>query len=156
LNVNAQSEVDYYAAQTASGTPLQALGLFVAIIMALGSSCAVMNTMYGAVARRGKELGTLRVLGFSSRSVLTGVLAESLTIALLGGLAGCLLVLPLNTLTTSVGNFVTLSEVGFTFAVDARAMTVGLLFALVMGSLGGLLPARMAARKTILAALRDL
>jgi ABC-type antimicrobial peptide transport system permease subunit len=155
LGVDAQTEKSYYEAQTSSGALLQYLGIFISIIMAVGSSFAAMNTMYAAVARRAREIGTLRVLGFSRGSILFSFLIESLLLSALGGLLGCLLVLPLNNITTAVGSFVTFSEIAFNFRVSPQIMAAGLAFALVMGALGGLFPARMAARKEILTALRD-
>jgi putative ABC transport system permease protein len=80
---------------------------------------------------------------------------ESLVLAGLGGILGCLLVLPLNGITTGIGSFVTFSEISFNYRVDARVCAAGMAFALVMGALGGLFPARMAARKEILTALRE-
>jgi putative ABC transport system permease protein len=156
LNVTAQTERSYYDAQTSSGAPLQFLGVFVSVIMAVGSSFAAMNTMYAAVARRSKEIGTLRVLGFSRRSILLSFLAESLLLSVLGGLLGCLLVLPLNNVSTGIGNFVTFSEIAFNFRVTPQIMLDGVLFAMFMGAVGGLFPARMAARKEILTALREI
>ena len=136
-------------------TGLTLLGIFVAIIMSIGSSFAAMNTMYASVARRAKEIGTLRVLGFSRGSILISFLIESLLLALLGGLLGCLIALPLNGVTTGVGNFETFSETSFNFRVGPESMLVGLLFALVVGAIGGLFPAASAARKEILTALRE-
>jgi putative ABC transport system permease protein len=156
LNVDAMTEKAYYAAQTASGAPLQFLGIFVSAIMAIGSSFASMNTMYAAVARRSREIGTLRVLGFPRGSILFSFFIESLLLALLGGLLGCVLVLPLNNITTGIGSFVTFSEIAFNFRVTPAIMMTGLIFALFMGSVGGLFPARMASRKEILTALRDI
>jgi putative ABC transport system permease protein len=78
-----------------------------------------------------------------------------LLLAALGGLVGCLLVLPLNNITTGIGSFVTFSEIDFNFRVSPQIMLAGVTFALVMGALGGLFPARMAARKEILVALRE-
>ena len=124
--------------------------------MAVGSSFAAMNTMYAAVSRRAREIGTLRVLGFSRGSILASFLVESLLLSLLGGLLGCLLVLPLNGLTTGIGNFVTFSEIAFDFTISPEIMLGGVLFALILGTLGGLFPARSASRKQILAALRDI
>ncbi len=98
--------------------PLQALGIFVSIIMAVGSSFAAMNTMYAAVARRANEIGTLRVLGFSRGSILFSFFLESLLLSVLGGLLGCLLVLPLNNVETGIGNFITFSEIAFNFRVS--------------------------------------
>ncbi len=156
LGVLAQTEKEYYEAQTNSGALLQYLGVFIAIIMAVGSSFAAMNTMYAAVARRATEIGTLRVLGFSKNSIMLSFLMESLLIAGLGGLVGCLLVLPLNNITTGIGSFVTFSEIAFNFRVSPEIMLTGVIFALVMGAVGGLFPARMAARKEILVALREI
>ena len=155
LNVKAMTEQSYYDAQTVSGAPLQALGIFVAIIMAVGSSFAAMNTMYAAVARRATEIGTLRVLGFSKASILFSFFLESLLLSVLGGLLGCLLALPLNNVETGIGNFVTFSEISFNFQVTVPIMIAGVVFALIMGAVGGLLPARMAAKKAILIALRE-
>jgi putative ABC transport system permease protein len=155
LNVDATSEKAYYESQTASGAPLQILGTIVAFIMAIGSCFAAMNTMYAAVARRAPEIGTLRVLGFSKAGILTSFFLESVVLSLIGGLIGCLLVLPLNNFQTGIGNFVTFSEIVFEFRVTPAIMAVGVFFALVMGALGGLFPAASAARKQILTALRS-
>jgi putative ABC transport system permease protein len=155
LAVLAQTEKSYYEAQTNSGALLQFLGLSISIIMAVGSSFAAMNTMYAAVARRATEIGTLRVLGFSKNSIMLSFLMESLLLSGLGGLVGCLLVLPLNNITTGIGSFVTFSEIDFNFRVSPEIMLAGVIFALVMGAVGGLFPARMAARKEILVALRE-
>src|SRR5262245_2275833 len=156
LNVDAVSEKSYYEAQTASALPIQFLGIFVAVIMAIGSSFAAMNTMYAAVARRSAEIGTLRVLGFSKSGILISFLIESLLLSLLGGVLGCLLVLPLNNFTTGIGSFVTFSEFTFDFRITPGIMLIGVVFALVMGVLGGLFPAASAARKEILTALREI
>lgn len=156
LNVDAMTERSYYESQTNSGAPLQFLGIFVSIIMAVGSSFAAMNTMYASVARRSKEIGTLRVLGFSRGSILLSFFLESLLLSLFGGLLGCILVLPLNGITTGIGSFVTFSEIAFNFRVTPQIMIAGVLFALFMGAVGGLFPARMAAKKEILTALREI
>jgi len=156
LGVLAQTEKAYYESQTNSGALLQFLGVFISIIMAVGSSFAAMNTMYAAVARRATEIGTLRVLGFSKSSILLSFLMESLLLSVLGGLVGCLLVLPLNNITTGIGSFVTFSEIAFNFRVSPEIMLIGIAFAIVMGAVGGLFPARMAARKEILVALREI
>jgi putative ABC transport system permease protein len=155
LNVTAMSEKAYYDLQTVSAAPIQFLGFFVCIIMAVGSCFAAMNTMYAAVARRAKEVGTLRVLGFSRGSILLSFLIESLLLSLIGGVIACLLVLPLNNVTTGLGNFITFSETSFNFRVGPDVMAIGIVFALILGAVGGLLPARQAAKKEILAALRE-
>jgi len=155
LNTNAMSEREYYDLQTASAAPIQFVGIFVSVIMAIGSSFAAMNTMYAAVARRAQEIGTLRVLGFSRGSILSSFFVESVLLAVLGGLLGCLLVLPLNGVTTGVGgaNF---SEIDFSFHVTPRIMALGVAFAVILGAFGGLFPAHNASRKEILAALRGI
>ena len=155
LNVDALSETEYYDRQTGSSAPVFLVGMLVAGIMSVGSSFAAMNTMYAAVAHRSKEIATLRVLGFSRRAILASFLVESLLLALLGGIVGCVLVLPLNNLTSGIGNFSTFSETTFQFRVTPAIMGTGMLFALFMGVLGGLLPARNAAVKEIVVALRS-
>jgi putative ABC transport system permease protein len=156
LLLEAKLERNYYEAQMTSALPVQTLGIFVAAIMAIGSCFAAMNTMYTAVARRNREIGVLQMLGFSRWSILVSFVAESLLISLLGGIIGCLLVLPLNGVNTRMGNFVTFSETTFQFEVTPIIMAIGIAFAAFMGVLGGVLPARMAARKEVLASLRDL
>jgi putative ABC transport system permease protein len=155
MNVAAQSEKSYYDAQSSSGLPVTVLGLFVSVIMAVGSSFAAMNTMFAAVARRAREIGTLRVLGFTRGSILLSFFAESVLLSAFGGLIGCLLVLPLNGMTTGVGNFSTFAETSFNFAVTPQIMIVGVSFAVVMGAIGGFFPARSASKKEILTALRE-
>ena len=155
LNVTVLSEREYYEAQTVSSRPIEFLGFFVCIIMAIGSCFASMNTMYAAVARRAKEVGTLRILGFTRGSILLSFFLESLMLSLIGGLLACLLVLPLNNVTTRLGNFITFSEMSFNIHIGLDIMAIGCLFALIMGAVGGLLPARQAAKKEILTALRE-
>jgi putative ABC transport system permease protein len=156
LGVTVVREREYYEQQTASGAPLQFFGLLVAVIMAVGSSFAAMNTTYAAVARRAKEIGTLRVLGFSRGSILLSFLIESLLLALIGGVLGCLLALPINGVTTGIGSFATFSEIAFDFRVSPSTMIAGIIFALIVGAIGGLFPASNAARKEILTALREI
>lgn len=156
LNVDARTEKDYYAQQTVSAIPIAALGMFVAVIMAVGSSFAGMNTMFAAVARRSREIGTLRILGFSKGSILIAFFLESLGLALIGGLIGVVLVLPISNVTTAIGSFTSFSEISFNFQVTPTLIAAGLAFALIMGALGGLIPAYLASRKQILNALRDI
>ena len=155
LNVTVMSEKEYYEAQTISSRPVKFLGIFVCIIMAIGSCFAAMNTMYAAVARRAKEVGTLRILGFTRGSITMSFLIESLLVSLLGGLLACVITLPLNGVTTGMGNFVTFSETSFNFRVGPEVMAIGIVFSLILGAVGGFLPARHAAKKEILTALRD-
>jgi putative ABC transport system permease protein len=155
LNVTVMSEKAYYAAQTISAMPIQFLGFFICIIMAVGSAFAAMNTMYAAVARRATEVGTLRVLGFTRGSILFSFFLESLLLSLVGGLLAILITLPLNNVTAALGNFVTFSETSFKFHIGPEIMVIGIIFSLILGALGGLLPARQAAKKEILIALRE-
>jgi putative ABC transport system permease protein len=155
LDATALHEQDYYASMTTSGVPLQVLGTFVAAIMAVGSAFGAMNTMYAAVARRGREIGTLRSLGFTRRSILTSFIAESVALSLLGGIIGCALAWPLNWVTTGIGNFETFSEIAFNFRVGPLAIAVGMGFAGMIGLVGGYLPARAAARRDLLTTLRE-
>jgi putative ABC transport system permease protein len=155
FNLTAISEPKYYASQTSAGAPLEFLGILVAVIMAVGSSFAAMNTMYASVARRSREIGTLRVLGFSRGSILVSFLIEALLLSAVGGFLGCLITLPLNGVTTGVGNFFTFSEIAFHFRVNFSTMAIGVLFAAVVGAIGGFFPARNAAKKEILGALYE-
>jgi putative ABC transport system permease protein len=154
LNVDAVAQTDYYDRQASSSAPVLFVGTLVALIMSVGSSFAAMNTMYAAVSRRSSEIGTLRVLGFTKGEILLSFLAESLALALLGGLIGCVLTLPLNNITSGIGSFTTFSETTFRFRVTPVIMGAGMLFSVFMGALGGFFPASDAARKEILVALR--
>jgi putative ABC transport system permease protein len=155
LNVSAMPEQQYYASQTSSGMPIEFLGILVAAIMAVGSSFAAMNTMYAAVSRRSREIGTLRVLGFSRGSILVSFLMEALLLSAMGGGLGCLITLPLNMVTTGIGSFTSFSEIAFNFRVGFSAMATGVIFAMLVGAAGGFFPARSAAKKEILGALRE-
>jgi putative ABC transport system permease protein len=154
FNISTQSEREYYASQMVSAAPVRFMGLLVCVIMAVGSSFAAMNTMYAAVARRSADIGMLRTLGFSRAGILTSFLLESLILSLLGGIAGCLLALPLNNFHTRMGSFVTFSEISFSLRMTPEVLAMGLGFGMLMGVLGGFFPARSASRKEILAALR--
>jgi len=154
LNMTAMSEKEYYERQTSQAAPVEYTGIFVAIIMAIGSSFAAMNTMYAAVSRRAREIGTLRVLGFSRGSILFSFFVEAVLLSALGGVLGCLLALPLNGITTGIGN-TNFAETAFDFRVTPQSMLFGIAFAVVLGSIGGLFPARMASKKEILTALRE-
>ena len=154
LLLEGRRERAYYEAQMSSAGPVQALGIFVSLIMAVGSSFAAMNTMYTAVARRAREVGTLRLLGFSRGSIMLSFVIESLFLSLLGGALGCLLVLPLDGLQSRIGNQLTFSETTFSFQITPESIALGMAFAGVMGVVGGVLPARLAAGRTILDSLK--
>ena len=154
LKLEGMLETDYYAKQTSSGAPIKVIGIVVAFIMAIGSIFAAMNTMYAAVAYRGREIATLRVIGFSRPSILTSFVLESLLLALLGAAAGILLMLPFNGMQTGTSNAVTFSEVVFALRITPQVAMYAIVFALIMGFVGGLAPAWHAARQNILNALR--
>jgi putative ABC transport system permease protein len=154
LKLEGMLESDYYAKQTSSGTPIKVIGWVVGVIMAVGSIFAAMNTMYAAVAYRGREIATLRVIGFSRPAILTSFVLESLLIALLGALAGIVLMLPFNGMETGTSNAVTFSEVVFALRITPLVAAYAIAFALLMGFVGGLAPAWHAARQNILSALR--
>ena len=155
LKLDGQLETEYFAKQTNSGAPIKFVGMLVAIIMALGSCFAAMNTMYAAVAYRGREIATLRVMGFNRPSILTSFVFESLLISIIGGTAAVLLMLPFNGLTTGTQNFATFSEVVFQMRMTPAIVGTAVLFSAFMGLIGGLAPAWQASRQDILAALRD-
>ncbi|HTL28469.1 MAG TPA: ABC transporter permease [Tepidisphaeraceae bacterium] len=156
LGSQVTGEKAYYAEMTKSGAGLQGLGFSVAIIMAIGSAFAATNTMYAAVARRSREIGTLRALGFGRWSILRSFMFESICLALIGGVLGVLIALPVNGMTTGVGSFATFSETAFKFHVGADAIIGGLIFAAIIGALGGFLPAWSASRKVVVQVMRDL
>jgi ABC-type lipoprotein release transport system permease subunit len=155
LEADTMEEKEYYAKLTESGVFLEYLGCSVAFIMAIGSAFAATNTMYAAVARRSREIGTLRALGFTRQAILFSFVVESICLALIGGVLGILIALPINGLTTGVGNFKTFSETAFQFKVTPFGVMVGMLFAATIGALGGFLPAWSASRKGIVEAMRE-
>ena len=155
VKLSAKTEMKYYQEQTSTSGPLKAFGIFLAVIMSIGASFAGMNAMYASVASRVREIATLRVLGFTPFSILASFLIESVFLALIGGLLGCALSLPINGLATGTTNFQTFSEIVFYFTITPDLMLRGLIFAAVMGAVGGILPALAAARQPILQALRQ-
>jgi putative ABC transport system permease protein len=157
LNVDVIREIDYYAKQSTVMTRLiTILGGFVAGIMAVGAIFGALNTMYSAVSERGREIATMRALGFSTWNVLLSFLFEALLISFAGGILGCLVVLPLNGWTTSTMNFQTFSNIAFAFKITLDLLLLGILFALIMGVLGGFFPAIRAATRPVAVALREL
>jgi putative ABC transport system permease protein len=157
LNVDVTREIDYYAKQSTAMTALiTILGGFVASIMAIGAIFGALNTMYSAVADRGREIATMRALGFGGPSVVFSFLVEALLISFVGGVLGCLAVLRLNGYTTSTINFQTFSNLAFAFKITPGLMVMGVVFALAMGVFGGIFPAIRAARLPVATALREL
>jgi putative ABC transport system permease protein len=157
LTVMVQHEKEYYASRsTMMSALIRSLGFLVAIVMGIGSVFGALNTMYSAVAARAREIATLRALGFGSLSVITAFVFESLLIALVGGIVGCLVALPVNGIGVSTMNWQTFSHLAFAFRITPALLGRGLAFALVMGLIGGLLPAIRAARLPVASALREL
>jgi putative ABC transport system permease protein len=157
LNVDVTREIDYYAKQSNRLTRLiTVLGGIVAAIMAIGAVFGALNTMYSAVAERGREVATMRALGFGAANVVLSFLFEALLISLVGGLVGCLAVIPLNGLTTGAMNLQTFSHLAFAFKITPLLMSLGVVFAIAMGVLGGMPPAIRAARLPVATALREL
>ncbi len=158
LNVTTKIESDYYAAQTQVMTELiNGIGYTIAFLMGIAAVFGAILTMYTAVATRTREIATLRALGFNTWSVIVSVLGESFALALIGGLAGGLLAyLAFNGYQTATMNFQTFSQVAFAFAVTPSLLIQGLVYALLMGFIGGFFPAIRAARLPISVALREL
>ncbi len=155
MQVQMASELQYYAGQAGqTATTLTALALFVGVIMGVGAVFGAMNTMYALVAARTREIGTLRALGFSRISILSSFMIESAFLALVGGLLGSILALPINTLSGATGG-VNFSQVAFDFRVSPTWLGIAVAGAILMGLVGGFLPAWRAARTPITAALRD-
>jgi putative ABC transport system permease protein len=155
MQLELKPEIDFYDGQ--AGPTLSAItGLtwFVSLIMAIGAVVGAMNTMYAIVSARTREIGTLRALGFSRLSILVSFVLESLVLALVAGLLGCLIALPANGI-SAAGGGTTFTDFAYAFRVTPGAIGVGLIFALIMGFLGGLLPAFRAARLPITTALRE-
>jgi ABC-type lipoprotein release transport system permease subunit len=155
LTLEAKRETTYYAEQSEMMAKfLRILGISLTIIFSLGAIIGAMVTMYSAVANRTAEIGTLRALGFSRRSILAAFLAESLLLGFVGGLAGLFFASFLQFFTISTMNFQTFSELAFSFSITSEIVYKALVFSLGMGFVGGLLPAFRASRMKIVDALR--
>ena len=151
-------ENEYYAGQSRALTSLiQIVGYGIAALMGIGAIFGAILTMYTAVATRAREIATLRALGFNTSSVLVSVLGESVALGLIGGIIGGLAAyFAFNGYQTSTMNFQTFSQVAFAFRVTPQLLTTGIIYALIMGLVGGLFPAIRAARLPIPSALREL
>jgi putative ABC transport system permease protein len=155
MQVQASSELEYYEKQAGdTALTLTVLAVFVGVVMGVGAVFGAMNTMYGLVASRTREIGTLRALGFSRASVMAAFMIESAFLAFVAGVVGCVLALPVNTMSgaTSGANF---SEIAFAFRISPVWLVVAVAAAVLMGIVGGLFPSFRAARTPITAALRD-
>ncbi len=158
LDVKVIRQTEYYEAQSrALRSIITGLGVSIAVVMAIGAIFGALNTMYSAVASRTREVATLRALGYGSGPVVISVMAESLFLALLGGvLGGVLAYLAFNGYQAATMNWSTFSQVSFAFAVTPPLLVLGIGFALVIGLFGGLFPAIRAARMPVASALREL
>ena len=155
LQLDAHRESVFYSSQnTVLRVILNFLAVFITGIMAIGAVFGAVNTMYAAVASRTGEIAVLLTLGFKPRSVLASFLTEATFLALVGGLLGCLVALPINGIVTSTTNWSSFSMIAFSFLVTPRILLEGMLFSLVMGVVGGYFPARRAARMPVVQAIR--
>ena len=156
MQLQALSERKYYEDQAGPvAKSLKGLAFFVAFVMGVGAIFGAMNTMYAIVAARTREVGTLRALGFSRRAILFCFVVESSFLALIGGALGVLVAFPMNGFSTGTAQTQSFSEIAFAFRITPAMVGAGLTFALVMGVIGGLLPALRAARMSITSALRE-
>jgi putative ABC transport system permease protein len=148
-------ERTYYEDQMTSSLAIRIVGYFIAAFLTFGAMFAAANTMYAAVASRAREIGALRAIGFSRRSILCSFLLESVVLCLMGGALGCLATMPFNGLSTGTANWTTFSEITFAFRFGPNVLLQGLAMALTMGLLGGLFPAIRAVRMNIVSSLRE-
>jgi putative ABC transport system permease protein len=148
-------ETKYYAEQTKTALPIRVLGKFLAYSMSIGAVFAAMNTMYASVGSRTREIGTLRVLGYRRRSILSGFLIEGAMLALIGGILGCLVSLPMQGYSAGTMSMDSFSETVFQFRITPMIAAKGLLFSVIVGVLGSLLPALRASRLPVIAALKS-
>ena len=155
FKLKAEKEVAYYQKQTMTAAPIKWLGGFLAIMMSVGAVFAAMNTMYASIGARTREIGTLRVLGFRRRSVVAALLIEGALLALIGGVVGCAIASLWNGYTTATMGFETFSEIVFEFTVTPRLMGEGLIFAVIVGLMGSLLPSVRASRLPVIDALKS-
>jgi len=158
LNVRVERQTDFYNAQSETITRLiTTLGVLIASLMALGAIFGALNTMYSAVASRTREIATLRALGFGRSAILVSLMIESLALALVGGTLGAIAAyFAFNGLQTSTMNFQSFAQVTFAFRVTPELLVRGVIWAAVIGLIGGIFPAIRACRLQIAAALREL
>lgn len=156
MRVAAKPETVYYEEQTDQNTGLfKTLGTVLAVLMGFGACFAAANTMYAQVARRSREIGTLRAIGFRRRTILLAFMIEAAVLGFLGGVVGALLSLPLNGINAGTTNFTTFSEITFQLSTSPTVMLAGILIAVATGVVGGFPPAIAAARQPISNALRE-
>jgi putative ABC transport system permease protein len=155
FKLKAITESDYFDNQKAASIAIRVVAYIIAGFLTIGAMFAAANTMYAAVSSRGREIGTLRAVGFSRSTVLTSFLMESLVLCCLGGLLGCLATIPLNGITGGTQNNATFSEITFSFQFGPKVLMQGMALAIAMGLVGGLFPAIRATRLQVTDALRQ-
>jgi putative ABC transport system permease protein len=155
LKVDVISEADYYASQTQIANQLKSLGLIVAIALSIGATFGGMNTMYTAVARRQREIGVLRVLGFSRANILGSFVAESAILGIGGGIAGVFLSVIVAWFTGLNSRQMSVGSLFFSYHPSVGSIEAGLVVAAIIGVLGGLMPAWRAARIGIIDSIRE-
>ena len=158
LNVKVLRQMEYYAEQSTAVTKLiTTLGVLVATLMAVGAVFGALNTMYSSVSARTREIATLRALGFGSGAVVMSVMIESLALAIVGGATGAIVAyFAFNGIETATMNWQSFSQVTFAFAVTPDLLVRGIVWAVLIGLIGGLFPAIRGARLPIALALREL
>jgi putative ABC transport system permease protein len=155
FKLKAITEADYFDNQKSASIAIRVVAYMIAGFLTIGAMFAAANTMYAAVASRGREIGTLRAVGFSRTTVLVSFLMESLVLCCLGGLLGCLATIPLNGITGGTQNNATFSEITFSFQFGPQVLMQGMALAIAMGLVGGLFPAIRATRLQVTDALRQ-
>jgi putative ABC transport system permease protein len=159
IDLGAVTEEQYYAEQAKQSSLIKVVGYMIAFFLTIGAMFAVSNTMYGAIASRAREIGTLRALGFGRVSILTAFVLESLVLCLAGAALGCLAAVAvtvfLGGIQTGTMNAGTFTEIAFSFDFGPAVLLQGALLAVVMGLIGGLLPAIRAVRMKVVDALRE-
>lgn len=158
LNLRILSEADYYAEQSRSlSIMITTVGYTVATLMGLGAIFSALNTMYSAVSARTREIATLRALGFGKLPVIVSVLSESMILGLVGGILGCLIAyIGFNGIRASTLNFTSFSQITFAFSVTPTLLLNGLLYALILAFIGGVMPGIRGSNMPIVSGLREL
>ncbi len=162
LSLRAEREVDYYSKQTMTAVPIKYLAGMLGVAMSIGAVFAAMNTMYASVAARTREIGTLRVLGFSRAAIVVCFLVEGSFLAMLGGILGSALAWGVYAFVVVRGinfgtmDFQSFAETVFQFRVTPDLMLLGVLFSVAIGLAGSLFPALRAARLPVISALKSL
>jgi len=155
LGVQVKTERAFYSEQSRLlAGMIRVSGLLITLIMAVGAVFGAMNTMYATIGQRTREIAVLLTLGFTPGSIMRSFLFESVVLCLIGGVLGCLLALPINGITTSTTNWSSFSEVAFAFRVTPIGIALGLIFSMLLGLVGGFLPARQASKQSLAGSLR--